>query len=204
MSAIFWIISGIILITLYFLYAGVIMKKNKVKEASAGIDVQLKKRYDLIPNLLNMAAKFMAHESKLMEEITKLRTAAMANSFKDNPQEKIKNEKLLRYYTDKSIEFMRHTSEQNDRLAYMVFAEQRMLPMCAKKLNMSIMSFSDLNKLFKNGDNMFTHTWGMKQQMRDNAFLRADFCRRCIKRIIKDYPEMKNIIMNIENLKQYF
>ena len=30
---------------------------------------------------------------------------------------------------------MRHTSEQNDRLAYMVFAEQRMLPMCAKKLN---------------------------------------------------------------------
>ena len=120
------------------------------------------------------------------------------------PQEKIKNEKLLRYYTDKSIEFMRHTSEQNDRLAYMVFAEQRMLPMCAKKLNMSIMSFSDLNRLFKNGDNMFTHTWGMKQQMRDNAFLRADFCRRCIKRIIKDYPEMKNIIMNIENLKQYF
>jgi len=116
----------------------------------------------------------------------------------------IKNEKLLRYYTDKSIEFMRHTSEQNDRLAYMVFAEQRMLPMCAKKLNMSIMSFSDLNRLFKNGDNMFTHTWGMKQQMRDNAFLRADFCRRCIKRIIKDYPEMKNIIMNIENLKQYF
>ena len=116
----------------------------------------------------------------------------------------IKNEKLLRYYTDKSIEFMRHTSEQNDRLAYMVFAEQRMLPMCAKKLNISIMSFSDLNRLFKNGDNMFTHTWGMKQQMRDNAFLRADFCRRCIKRIIRDYPEMKNIIMNIENLKQYF
>ncbi len=116
----------------------------------------------------------------------------------------IKNEKLLRYYTDKSIEFMRHTSEQNDRLAYMVFAEQRMLPMCANMLNMSIMAFSVLNRLFKNGDNMFTHTWGMKQQMRDNAFLRADFCRRCIKRIIKDYPEMKNIIMNIENLKQYF
>ena len=44
----------------------------------------------------------------------------------------IKNEQLLRYYTDKSIEFMRHTNEQNDRLAYMVFAEQRMLPMCAK------------------------------------------------------------------------
>ena len=40
---------------------------------------------------------------------------------------------------------------------------------------MSIMSFSDLNRLFKNGDNMFTHTWGMKQQMRDNAFFKSRF-----------------------------
>ena len=45
----------------------------------------------------------------------------------------IKNEQLLRYYTDKSIEFMRHTSEQNDRLAYMVFAEQRMCAYVCKK-----------------------------------------------------------------------
>jgi hypothetical protein len=60
----------------------------------------------------------------------------------------IKNEKLLRYYTDKSIEYMRHTCEQNDGLAYIVLAEQRMLPMCAKKLDMSIMSYSDLNRLF--------------------------------------------------------
>ena len=95
MSIGLWISLGLIVIVFYILYVGIITKKNKVKEAEAGIDVQLKKRYDLIPNLLTMAAKFMEHESRLMEEITKLRTAAMENSFKDNPAEKIKNEQLL-------------------------------------------------------------------------------------------------------------
>ena len=90
-----WIGGGLIVIALYIIYVGLITKKNKVNEAQSGIDVQLKKRYDLIPNLLTMAAKFMAHESQLMEEITKLRSAAMENSFKDNPAEKIKNEHLL-------------------------------------------------------------------------------------------------------------
>lgn len=69
----------------YLLYVSLIKKKNKLKEAAAGIDVQLKKRYDLIPNLLQTAAKFMAHETALMEEITKLRTAAMNSDIVRNP-----------------------------------------------------------------------------------------------------------------------
>lgn len=116
----------------------------------------------------------------------------------------IKNDALLKYYTEQSINFMRHTDEQNDRLKYMVFAEQRLLPMCAKKLNMSVSAFSNLEKLFENGENCFTHTWGMKQQMRDNGALRYDFCRRCINRIMHEYPHMYEIMKNIENLKRYF
>ena len=98
-----WIGGGLIVIALYIIYVGLITKKNKVNEAQSGIDVQLKKRYDLIPNLLTMAAKFMEHESQLMEEITKLRSAAMENSFKDNPAEKIKNEHLLENKDRKSV-----------------------------------------------------------------------------------------------------
>jgi LemA protein len=62
---------------LYSVYVGVIKKKNKVKEAFASIDVQLKKRYDLIPNILMMANKFMEHERSLIEDVTKLRTQAL-------------------------------------------------------------------------------------------------------------------------------
>lgn len=116
----------------------------------------------------------------------------------------IKNDDLLKYYTEQSIKFMRNTDEKDDRLTYMVFAEQRLLPMCAKKLNKSVAAFSDLKRLFENGENCFTHTWGMKQQMRDNGALRYDFCRRCINRIVHEYPHMYRIMKNIENLKQYF
>ena len=56
MSVLGWVVLGIVVVVLYVLYAGVILKKNKVNEAMSGIDVQLKKRYDLIPNMMNMAA----------------------------------------------------------------------------------------------------------------------------------------------------
>ena len=80
-------VGVVIAIGLYGLYASIIRKKNRVKEASSGIDVQLKKRYDLIPNLLQMADKFMQHEKSLMTEIVKLRSEAMKKDFTSNPQE---------------------------------------------------------------------------------------------------------------------
>ena len=68
---------GAFLVWIYMVYAGVIKSKNKVKEAFASIDVQLKKRYDLMPNILMMANKFMEHERSLIEDVTKLRTEAL-------------------------------------------------------------------------------------------------------------------------------
>lgn len=71
------IIVGIfVLFALYGMYVQLIKKRNNAKEAMSGIDVQLRKRYDLIPNILATAAKFMEHEKGLMTEITQLRTQA--------------------------------------------------------------------------------------------------------------------------------
>lgn len=70
--------SGVILICGYSIYVSLVQKKNKVMEAFSSIDVQLKKRYDLIPNILTIANKFMEHEKGLFEEVTKLRTQAMS------------------------------------------------------------------------------------------------------------------------------
>ncbi len=94
-SLIFIVVSGAILLLvcfiLYGLYVKLIQKKNKVKEAMGGIDVQLRKRYDLIPNILTIANRFMEHEKGLMTEITELRTAASAiRSNPDTISEKIK------------------------------------------------------------------------------------------------------------------
>jgi len=85
------VLAIILLLPLYGLYVGLIKKKNKVKESMGGIDVQLEKRYDLIPNILTIAKRFMEHERGLMEDITKLRTQASSlRSTQDTISEKIK------------------------------------------------------------------------------------------------------------------
>lgn len=90
------IILALPIVGLYTLYVQVIQKKNKVKEAFASIDVQLKKRYDLMPNILMMANKFMEHERSLIEDVTKLRTEALSmKSDFSNIDEKIKIESEL-------------------------------------------------------------------------------------------------------------
>jgi LemA protein len=84
-----------LLILFYVLYTRLIKTRNKVQESMADIDVQLKKRYDLIPNMLNMAAKFMEHEKTLMTELAEIRTKAMQSSFVNSPKEKIDIENML-------------------------------------------------------------------------------------------------------------
>lgn len=90
------ILLGIILAAVFYvLYVRLIKIRNKVKESASDIDVQLKKRYDLIPNILRTAAKFMEHEKSLMTELTELRTKAMETTFSASPKEKMELENLL-------------------------------------------------------------------------------------------------------------
>ena len=69
--------NGTISLIIIIMYNSLVTKRNKVKEAFASIDVQLKKRYDLIPNILTIANKFMEHERGLLENITALRAQAL-------------------------------------------------------------------------------------------------------------------------------
>lgn len=95
MATIIGLIIALLAVFTVVLYVQLIVCRNKVQESMADIDVQLKKRYDLIPNMLQMAAKFMAHEKQLMTELTELRTRAMQNNFVNDPQTKIVLENML-------------------------------------------------------------------------------------------------------------
>ena len=67
----------VILVVLIFIYNHFVTLINRAKEAWADIDVQLKRRYDLIPNLVNTVKGYAAHESGTFEKITEARTQAM-------------------------------------------------------------------------------------------------------------------------------
>ena len=73
------ILVVIILLILWaiFAYNRLVTMVNRAKEAWADIDVQLKRRYDLIPNLVNTVKGYATHESSAFENVTKARAAAM-------------------------------------------------------------------------------------------------------------------------------
>ncbi|TFG35217.1 MAG: LemA family protein [Parcubacteria group bacterium] len=58
-------------------YNGLVVFRNRTKEAWADIDVQLKRRYDLIPNLVETVKGYATHERELFEKVTQARTQAM-------------------------------------------------------------------------------------------------------------------------------
>ena len=77
---IIYIILGVIAVLVVWVIAafnGFVSKVNRTKEAWADIDVQLKRRYDLIPNLVETVKGYAAHESSAFENVTKARAAAM-------------------------------------------------------------------------------------------------------------------------------
>ena len=78
--SIYLLIGAIILIVIAFIfgmYNGLVKKRNRVREGWADIDVQLKRRYDLIPNLVETVQGYAAHEREVLENVTNARSMAM-------------------------------------------------------------------------------------------------------------------------------
>ena len=74
------IILGLVILWAIFVYNGFVSLRNRTKEAWADIEVQLKRRYDLIPNLVNTVKGYATHESSAFENVTKARAMALGAS----------------------------------------------------------------------------------------------------------------------------
>ncbi len=68
----------VLAVWLIAIYNGLVKLKNRVDEAWSDIDVQLKRRYDLIPNLVSTVKGYASHEKELFEKVTEARTRAMS------------------------------------------------------------------------------------------------------------------------------
>ncbi len=75
-----WLILAALVLWTVYLYNHFITLRNRAEEAWADIEVQLKRRYDLIPNLVNSVKGYAAHEASAFENVTKARAQAMGSS----------------------------------------------------------------------------------------------------------------------------
>ena len=77
---ILWILLAIVVVVGLWListYNGLIQLRNQTDEAWSDIDVQLKRRYDLIPNLVNTIKGYTTHESGVFQQVSEARSAAL-------------------------------------------------------------------------------------------------------------------------------
>ena len=71
------VIAAVLVVSIISIYNNLVRYRNEVKNAWSQIDVQLKRRHDLIPNLIETVKGYMDHERELLENITKARSQAM-------------------------------------------------------------------------------------------------------------------------------
>lgn len=97
MNAIYIVLGIIGLIVLWAVvaYNGLIRLRFRVKEAWSDIDVQLKRRYDLIPNVVETVKGYASHEKEAFENVTEARAKALGAEQKGDPKEMAQAENML-------------------------------------------------------------------------------------------------------------
>lgn len=114
----------------------------------------------------------------------------------------IEEEEFKDFYCKESIKFMRSSQDDSDTLSYMVFAEQRLLSMCAKLKNINIGYMIQYPKDLGSQDD-FTHLWGYKKALEYDESERKSFCRRCVKRILKEFPSESLLFVSEDFFYKY-
>jgi LemA protein len=89
------IIIALIVVFVIGLYNRLVTLRQRVREAWSDIDVQLKRRWDLIPNLVATVKGYAAHESQTFDRVTQARSAAMAAAQSGSPEQRAQAETAL-------------------------------------------------------------------------------------------------------------
>ena len=93
-----WIVLAVIAVIALFLvatYNRLVTLRQRVREAWSDIDVQLKRRYDLIPNLVETVKGYAAHEKTVFENVTNARANAIAAGQTGSPEQRAQAENIL-------------------------------------------------------------------------------------------------------------
>jgi LemA protein len=158
-------IVAVVLLSIVAIYNALVRLRMRAREALSDIDVQAKRRYDLIPNLVETVKGYVKHERDVLENVTKARTEAMSSS--GTPIEKAKAENALsgtlktlfavsENYPDLKanqnfLELQRELSDTENKMQ----AARRFYNTVVQELNTKVESFPS---------NVFASMFGFKQE----------------------------------------
>lgn len=163
-----WIIPIIIIavvgLFVMILYNSLVSLRNRVKNSWAQIDVQLKRRNDLIPNLVNTVKGYMKHEKSVLENITKARSAVMtARDVKEKADASNALSNTLKSLFAVSENYPNLQANQNFmQLQEEITGTENKIAYARQHYNDIVMHFNTKIETFPN--NLLANTLGFKQQ----------------------------------------
>ncbi|MDO4691686.1 MAG: DUF2589 domain-containing protein [Porphyromonadaceae bacterium] len=115
----------------------------------------------------------------------------------------ISDPKFKDTYTSHAIEFMVDNLERaNDEVSQMVFAEQRLLGICAENTGTPVKTLLELDQLHQ--QDLITHVWGAKQALRQSSELAGQFCCDIVDRLFRDFEDLRASLLEIPVVRKYF
>lgn len=114
------------------------------------------------------------------------------------------SKELVDRYTRFAFEYMKAADVCRPDLPYMVFVEQRWLAMCAKRMGYNVHAMATFDYLFGKKQQKYTHLWGQKDKFRSNPAKAYEFCRKCARRIDKDFPQWGEMLRGLSWATAYF
>jgi len=153
MIAVYVLIGIVVFAALVFfvMYNSLVGKKNQVENAFAGMDTMLKKRYDLIPNLVATVKQYMTHEADTLTKVTALRAKATSGSLSSDEKVDLNNRigKMIggimvavEAYPDlKASENFQHLQRSLNEIEEQLSASRR-------AFNASVMDFNNAVEMF--------------------------------------------------------
>jgi len=144
------VIVGILVISIIGIYNSLVRLRNQVDNSWSQIDVQLKRRHDLIPNLVETAKGYMKHERETFEEITKARSQAIGAK---NVAEASKAEGALGEALSKFLLVVENYPDLKANQNFLALQEE--LTSTENKISFARQSYNDQVLFFNNKTQMF-------------------------------------------------
>lgn len=178
------VLIAAVVIVIFLIFIGIyntlIRRRNQVKNAWSQIDVQLKRRHDLIPNLVETAKGYMKHESETLKSITEARSKAMgANTIAD----KSKAESALSGAMSKFFLVVENYPDLKANQNFLAVQEE--LTSTENKIAFSRQSYNDQVLFFNNKIQMFPSNMiaGMYNFKKEEFFELEDKAERAVPKV---------------------